>query len=80
MRTIEACTGPLANDDSNRLERFSPNLLQLVVMLVERSRDQAVERLREKTAEEIEEARLEMEECSTCPDCGWRTTETTEGS
>jgi len=81
LMTIEGFTGVLVPDEYNRLARFSPALLELIVSLVSRTRD-AVTREYDEAAADAEEDRRAAEEDDedddeaapttevTCPDCG----------
>lgn len=55
LRTIEDCTGPIATDDYNRLDRFSPKLLEMVAMLVERAWQRAAQETEEDLLAELKE-------------------------
>lgn len=74
MRAVEHFVGPLAHDDYNRLDRFSPKLLGLVVELLRRGRERALASAATQAEAEAEEARLNADGSEpfevVCPDCG----------
>jgi len=69
IREVEALAGPLANDDSNRLERFGDGLANLVLLVVKRAYARGQANPAQSPA--TEGLCFECGWGGTCPDCGW---------